>query len=88
MTSNKASQLVDFIDSQAASSAAFSNTMEVLLYQRDALIALLMWESCLRGVDCGKLRLQDSLHPSGSSAQLPLPELLSAGSQLSASHST
>ena len=42
MTSNKASQLVDLIDSQAA---AASNTMEVLLYQRDALIALLMWEA-------------------------------------------
>ena len=79
MTSNKASQLVDFIDSQAAAS---SNTMEVLLYQRDALIALLMWESCLRGVDCGKLRLLDLFLPSGSSAQLPLPEPLSAGSQL------
>jgi len=79
MTSNKASQLVDLIDSQAA---AASNTMEVFLYQRDALIALLMWESCLRGVDCGKLRLQDFFLPSGSSAQLPLPEPLSAGSQL------
>jgi len=41
-----------------------------------------MWESCLRGVDCGKLRLQDFFLPSGSSAQLPLPEPLSAGSQL------
>ncbi len=79
MTSNKASQLVDLIDSQAAAS---SNTMEVLLHQCDALVALLMWKSCLRGVDCGKLRLQDFFHPSGSSAQLPLPEPLSAGRQL------
>ncbi len=72
MTYNKASQLVDFIDSQAAAS---SNTMEVLLYQRDALIALLMWESCLRGVDCGKLRLQDFFPPVAAQPSYPYQSL-------------
>lgn len=77
MTSNKAFELVDYVDSVAAAS---SNVMEVLLCQRDALIVLLMWESCLRGVDCGKLRVEDTLE--GSSAQLPLPEPILIASQI------
>ena len=79
MTSNKAFELVDYIDSVAAAS---SNVMEVLLCQRDALIVLLMWESCLRGVDCGKLRVEDFFTLEGSSAHLTLPELILIASQI------
>ena len=79
MTSNKVFQLVDYIDIAAAAS---SRVMDVLLYQRDALIVLLMWESCLQGIDCGKLRLADFFILEGSSAQLPLPEPFPVGSVL------
>ena len=79
MTSNKVFQLVDCIDRAAAAS---SRVMDVLLYQRDALIVLLMWESCLGGIDCGKLRLADFFTLEGISAQLPLLEPIPVGSVL------
>ena len=56
--------------------------MDVLLYQRDALIVLLMWESCLGGVDCGKLSLQDFFTAEGSTAHIPLADPIPGGSML------
>ena len=64
-TSGKVCQLLNYLDQQAVTA---QGPMQRLLFQRDALM---MWETCLRGVDCGKVRLTDFFHGNGSSAQLP-----------------
>lgn len=79
MTQDKVSQLLNYLDQQAATSMS---PIQQLLFQRDALMALLMWETCLRGVDCGKVSLNDFFHVDGSSAQLPLTGTMSVGTVL------
>ena len=69
MNSSKANQLVDYLDRQAASAP---NSMEFLPCQRDALLAVEMWDTCLRGVDCSKLRLQGFFQTDSRAAQIPL----------------
>lgn len=68
MTEGKAHALVDYIDSLMAN----SEPMTRLMLERDALLALVMWETPLRGNDCGKLTIKDFFYQDGSVLQLPL----------------
>lgn len=77
MTSNKAFQLVDYLDSTAAATpAGFSR----LVLERDIVMILLMWESYLRGKDCGKVCLTDFFHPHGQPVSYPCLLLFQLGS--------
>lgn len=77
MSQDKVSALLHYLDQEAG---AAQTPMQHLVFQRDAIMALLMWETCLRGVNCGKLSLDDFFLPTGRPAQLPLPEHFSLGS--------
>ena len=76
MTGNKAFPLVDYSDSTAAAtSAGFS----CLVLEQDIVMILLLWESYLRGKDCGKVCLIHFFHPHG---RYPLPCTVPAGCTL------
>ena len=70
MTQDKVFQLVDHIDRAAAATPA---GFKRLVLERDTVMILLMWESYLRGKDCGKVTLADFFHPQGQPASYPLP---------------
>ncbi|KAL3139360.1 hypothetical protein ABBQ38_003694 [Trebouxia sp. C0009 RCD-2024] len=54
--------------------------MARLVLERDALIAFLMWETSVRGINCGKVTLLDFLLPEGQNLSLPLADPLPQGS--------
>jgi len=57
-------------------------TLARLVVERDALLALLMWETSMRGKKCGGVTLSDFSHSDGQSLKLPLPSPLPIGSLL------
>ena len=58
----KLHQLVDYLDKLLSRQPL---TMTRLLLERDALLALLMWETSLRGINCGRITLLDFFLPGG-----------------------
>ena len=70
MTQDKVFQPVDYLDRAAAATPA---RFKRLVLERDTVMILLMWESYLRGKDCGKVTLADFFHPQGQPASYPLP---------------
>ena len=76
---DKLYQLVDYLDSLLSRNP---DTITRLLLQRDALLALLMWETSLRGINCGRVTLSDFFLPQGQALQLPLADPLAEGSML------
>ncbi len=79
MSIDKTHQLIDYLDQKAASA---SSLCQRLLYERDALLALLMWDTCLRGCTCGRLTLSDFFLANGAVASLPLSLPLALGTTL------
>ena len=76
MTADKMCQLVDYLDSiVAATPAGFLR----LVLERDIVMILLLWESYLRGKDCGKVCLTDFFHPHGQPVSYPLPGTVPPG---------
>ena len=75
----KVYQLVEYLDSLLAKKPSI---MVRLVLERDALLALLLWDSSLRGINCGQVTLSDFFLPEGSSLQLPLADPLPPGSIL------
>ena len=75
----KVHQLVDYLDSLLSKKPPI---MTRLLLERDALLALLMWETSVRGIDCGKVTLSDFTLLEGQSLGLPLVDPLPRGSTL------
>ena len=62
MPITEAFQLVDYLDNL---SAECLNPMQRLTLERDVVMILLMWESYLRGKDCGKITIADFSHLTG-----------------------
>ena len=85
MQTNKEHQLVDYLDQCILSGPAGHHQ---LLSARDLMPCLLMWETPLRGKDCGKITLGDFFLPDGQSILLAngqmhlLSDLVPVGSQL------
>ena len=69
MQASKVFQLVDHIDSVLA---GVSSPIGQLTLHRDIVLLLLMWETPMRGKDCGKLQWADFFLPSGEQAPFPL----------------
>ena len=61
-------QLVDYLDSLLV---GVSSQTGQLTLQRDIVLLLLMWETPMRGMDCGKLTWADFFLPSGWQAPIP-----------------
>ena len=57
-------------------------TLARLVVEHDTLLALLMWETSMRGKNCGGVTLSDFFHSNGQSLKLPLPSPLPIGSLL------
>ncbi len=74
----KVHHLVECLDSLVPSSPP---TLARLVVERDALLAL-MWETSMRGKNCGGVTLSDFFQPDGQSLKLPLPSPLPMGSLL------
>ena len=75
----KVHQLVEYLDSLVPSSPP---TLARLVVERDALLALLMWETSMRGKNCGNVTLSDFFQSNGQSLELPLPSPMPIGSLL------
>ena len=73
----KVHHLVEYLDSVVPSSPP---TLARLMVERDALLALLMWETSMRGKKCGGVTLSDFFQSDGQSLKLPLPSPLPIGS--------
>ena len=78
MQADKLFLLVDYIDSQLA---GLPIGMPQLLLERDVVLILLMWETPMRGNNCGRLSWSDFFLTDGQQAPYPLP-LFSTGSGL------
>ncbi len=76
MTQEKVFQLVDYLDSAAAATPA---GFKRLVLERNTVMILLMWESYLRGKDCGKMTLGDFFYPHGEPVCYPLPSTVPGG---------
>ncbi len=76
MTQEKVFQLVDYLDSAAAATPA---GFKRLVLERNTVMILLMWESYLRGKDCGKMTLGDFFYPHGEPVCYPLPSTVQDG---------
>ena len=76
---DKVYHLVEYLDSLVPSNPP---TLARLVVERDALIALLMCETSMRGKNCGGVTLSDFLQADGQSLKLPLPSPLPMGSLL------
>jgi len=79
ISKDKVYQLVDYLDSLLSNKPPI---MTRLVLERDALLALLMWETSLRGINCGRLTLSDFFLPGGQALGLPLADPLPEGSML------
>ena len=79
ISKSKVDQLIDYLDSLLLQEPS---TMTRLLLQRDALLALLMWERAMRGNNCGKLTLGDMSDAAGRPVTLPMSEVMPAGSMV------
>ena len=79
ISEGKLHQLVDYLDQLLSRQPP---TMTRLLLERDALSALLMWETSLRGINCGGITLSDFSLPEGQALRLPLADPLPGGSML------
>lgn len=75
----KVHQLVDYLDSLLSKKPPI---MTRLVLERDALLALLMWETSVRGIDCGKVTLSDFTLLEGQNLSLPLADPMPRGSML------
>ena len=69
MHSSKVFQLVDHIDQLLVGT---TSPVSQLTLQRDIVLLLLMLETPMRGIDCGKLSWADFFLPSGGQAPFPL----------------
>ena len=58
-----------YLDSLVPSSRP---TLARLMVERDGLPPLLMWETSMRGKNCGGVTLSDFFQPDGQSLKLPL----------------
>jgi len=76
MTESKTFALVDYLDSMAS---ACPSAMWRLTFERDIVMILLLWETCLRGNDCGKITQSDFFHVSGESLSFPLSSPVMVG---------
>ncbi len=76
---DKVHHLVEYLDSLVPS---IPPTLARLVVERDALLALLMWETSMRGKTCEGVTLSDFFQPDGHSLKLPLPSPLPMGSLL------
>ena len=56
--------------------------MTRLMLERDALLALLMCKTSLRGINCGRITLSDFFLPKGQALRLPVADPLPEGSTL------
>ncbi|KAL0021659.1 hypothetical protein WJX77_007737 [Trebouxia sp. C0004] len=69
MTESKTFALVDYLDSLLDTC---TSAMRRLTIERDIVMILLLWETCLRGNDCGKITQSDFFHVSGQPVVFPL----------------
>ena len=76
---DKVHHLVEYLDSLVPS---IPPTLARLVVERDALLALLMWETSMRGKTCEGVTLSDFFQPDGQSLKLALPSPLPMGSLL------
>ena len=67
---------MNYLDSIAAATPA---GFKRLVLERDTVMILLMWESYLRGRDCGKVTLADFFHAQGQPLSYPLPAAVPEG---------
>ncbi len=74
---DKVHKLVDYLDSLLAGN---SPAMTKLVLERDALLVLLMWETTMRGNNCGKV--SDFFQQEGHAVVLPLTDPMPVGSML------
>ena len=79
ISKEKVHHLVEYLDSLVPSSP---QTLARLVVERDALLALLMWETSMRGKNCGDVTLSDFFQSDGQTLKLPLPSPLPIGSLL------
>ena len=76
ISEHKVFQLVDHIDSLL--SPNLPAIMRVTL-ERDIMLVLLMWETSMKGNNCGRVTLSDFCHPGGNVLRAPLPGPLPVG---------
>ena len=79
MQLEKVTQLVDYLDQALADAQP---GIPQLLIQRDIVLITLMWETALRGNNCGKLQWSDFSLPEGQPAPFPLPGPMQTGFSL------
>ena len=73
---NKVHHLVKYLGNLVPTSPP---TLARLVVERDAQLALLMWETSMRGKNCGDVTLSEFLQSDEQSLKLPLPSTLPIG---------